>query len=213
MCGVLSSGGRLVHEHVDVPAEQASSGSDHERRDEQRGDRVARGKAERSRREPAEHGERPGQVAPEVERVREKRIAVIAASSPQGDRRPHGVDGEHEPDRRERPPGRVHLRLDRAGQARDREAADQDADQDQERGFGKRSEVLGFPVAPRMPGVRGANRDRDGEEREQRCREIRAGVRGFGQQPEAPAREPGRQLDRDQQARGPDRHERRAALG
>ena len=171
------------------------------------------GKPSAAAESPASTASVPGQIAPEVERVREERIAAIAASGAQGDRRPHGVDRDHEPDRRERPPGRVHLGLDRTGQASDREAGDQDADEDQERGLGERREMLGLPVAPRMSGVRGANRDRDGEEREQRGREVRARVRGLREQPEAPAREPGRELDRDQQARGPDRDERRAALG
>ena len=96
--------------------------------------------------------------------------------------------------------------------ASDGEAADQDADEDQERGLGERGQVLGLPVAPRMSGVGGPDGDRDGEEREERGSEVGARVRGLGEQPETPAREPRRQLDRDQQARGPDRHERRAAL-
>ena len=116
---VLRGCGRPVHEHVDVPAEQASSRTDYECRDEKRGDRVALGKSERSRREPCEHRERSHEVAAEVERVREERVAPIAPSGAQGDRCPHRVDGDHEPDRRERPPGRVHLRLDRTGQTRD----------------------------------------------------------------------------------------------
>ena len=114
--GVLRVGRRPVHEHVDVAAEQAHGGRDDESRDEQRSDRVALGKAERGRREPGEHGERSGEVAPEVERVREQRVAAVATSGAQRDRRPHRVDRDHEPDRRECPPGCVHLGLDRSGQ-------------------------------------------------------------------------------------------------
>ena len=203
---------RLIHEHVDVAAEQAHGSRDDESRDEERGDRVAFGKAERRRREAGEHGERSGEIAPEVERVREQRVAAVATCGAQRDRRPHRVDREHEPDRREGPPGRVDLGLDRAGQARDGQSADHDADEDQERGLGERRQVLGLPMPPRMSGVGRPHGDRDGEEREQRGREIRARVRSLRQQPEAPAREPRRQLDRDQQARGPDRHERGAPL-
>ena len=84
--------------------------------------------------------------------------------------------------------------------------------EDEERGLRERGEVLGLPVPPRMPGVGRPHRDRDREEREQRGREVGPRVRSLGEQPEAPAREPRGELDRDQQARGPDRDQRGAPL-
>ena len=69
-----------------------------------------------------------------------------------------------------------------------------------------------FAVPVRVAAIRGPDRDRDGEEREQRGGEVGAGVRRLGEQPEARAREPGDELDHDEETRGPDRDERSAAL-
>ena len=63
-----------------------------------------------------------------------------------------------------------------------------------------------------MASIGGTNRDRDGEEREQRRGEVGSRVRRLREQPEARAREPGDELDRDEEAGGPDRDERGAPL-
>jgi class 3 adenylate cyclase/tetratricopeptide (TPR) repeat protein len=191
-----------VHEHVHVAAEKAHRSRDDEGGDEQRSERVALGEAERDGRQPGEHRERAGEVAPEVERVREERVAAIATRCAQRHRRPRGVDDDDERDRRERPPRRVHGRVDRSHETRHREARDDDADQDQERGLGERREMLGLPVTPRVAGVGRTDRNRDGEEGEQRSREIGSRVRRLREEPETPAREPSHELDRDQQAGG-----------
>ena len=57
----------LIHEHVHVAPQKAHRSRDDERRDEERGHRVSSGKPECRRGQPGEHGERPGEVAPEVQ--------------------------------------------------------------------------------------------------------------------------------------------------
>ena len=58
-----------------------------------------------------------------------------------------------------------------------------------------------------------AERDADGHEGQQRRDQVGAGVRRLGEQAEAVGRDPGQELDRDQDAGGDDRDERGAALG
>ena len=107
---------------------------------------------------------------------------------------------------------RLDLELDPADEPRDRHARDGEADRDEERRLGERGEVLRLPVAEGMARVGGAHRDGDGEEREQRGAEVGSRVRRLGEEAEASAREPGAELDRDEQAGGPDRDERGAPL-
>ena len=103
-----------IHEDVDVAADEPAGRRHDEDGDEERGHGVTLRPAERSRRQPAEDCERPGEVAAEVERVREQRRARVAPRRPQRDGRSRQIDrddGEHDG---ERPPRRIHLRLDRA---------------------------------------------------------------------------------------------------
>ena len=204
--------GRAIHEHVDVPTREPHCGGDDEPRDEQRCDRVPGGDVERRRDEAGENGDRPCEVAPEVERVGEQRVAAVEPGAAERDHRPRRVDREHERDRRERPPGRVDVELDDTGQAQDRGDGDADADEDEEAGLGERGEVLRLRVSVGMASVGGAHGHGDGEEREQRRSEVRPRVRGLGEQAEARAREAGDELDDDEETRGPDRDERGAPL-
>ena len=103
--------------------------------------------------EAGEHRDRAREVAAEVERVREERVAAVEPRAAQRDHRPRRVDDEHERDRRERPPRRLDLELDDASQAKDRRDGDADADEDQEPGLRERGEVLRLAVSPRMPAV------------------------------------------------------------
>ena len=162
--------------------------------------------------EAGEHRERAGEIASEVERVREQRIAAVEARAAQRDHRARRVDREDERDRRERPPRRLDLELDDAGEPQDRDDRDDDADGDEEAGLGERGEVLRLPVAVRVAAIRGPHRDGDGEERQERSREVGSRMRSLGEQPEARAREPGDELDRDEETGGPDRDERGAPL-
>ena len=100
-------GRSAIHEHVDVAADEPAGRRHHEDGDEQRGDGVTLRPAERGRRQPAEDGERPGEVAAEVERVREQRRARVAPGSAQRDDRPRQVDGDDGDHDGERPPRRV----------------------------------------------------------------------------------------------------------
>ena len=204
--------GRPVHEHVDVPAREPECGGDHEAGDEERRDRVAGLEAGRRGDQAGENGERAGEVAPEVERVGEERVAAIQTRSAERHQRPRGVDGEDEPDRRERPPRRIDLELDDAGEPQDRGDRDPDADEDEEPGLRERSEVLGLRVPVRVAAIRRTNRNRHREEREQRGREVGARVRRLGEQPETRAGQPDDELDHHEETRSPDRDERSAAL-
>ena len=68
-----------VHEHVDISSCQAHCGSDDQHRDEERRDRVAIREPCATASEPGEHCERSGEIAREVERVREQRVALVPA--------------------------------------------------------------------------------------------------------------------------------------
>ncbi len=74
-----------VHEHVGVTTDEPAGRDHDEDGDEQRCDRVTLRPAERGSRQPSEDGERPGEVAAEVERVREQRRARVAAGSAERD--------------------------------------------------------------------------------------------------------------------------------
>ncbi len=203
---------RAVHEHIDVPGCETHSRHDDERGHEERGDRVAGREAERRGDQAGEDGERPSEVASEVERVREQRVTVVAAGPAQRYDGSRSVDREHERNRGERPPGRLDLELDDTRQAQDRRDGDPDADEDQKPRLGERGEVLRLRMAVRVATIGRADRDGDGEEREQRSGEVRARVRRLREQAEARAREARDELDRDEEAGGPDRDERRSAL-
>ena len=102
---------RAVHQHVDVPPHQPQGGAQHERRDEQRGDRVARRPARRAR----SRGRRARRASPakslpkcsafERSAALSKRRAVRSEIGVRVD-----VDREHEPDDDEGPPARVDRR-------------------------------------------------------------------------------------------------------
>ena len=144
--------------------------------------------------------------------VREECVAALLPAGSPGDGEPRGVDRDHARDRRERPPRRVHLDVHHPEEPRHRGACDEEADEDEEAGFGERGEVLRLAVAERMALVRRPDGDGDGEEREQGGCEVRTRVSGFREKTEARAREPGGELDHDQEARGSDRDERSAPL-
>ena len=131
---------------------------DDEPGDEERRDRVALREAERGREEPREHGERADEVAPEMEGVREQRVAPVLPPGAERDDGARGVDGDDERDRGKGPPARLDLELDPAGEPRDRDAGDEEADRDQEPGLRERGEVLGLAVAERVPASRPAAR-------------------------------------------------------
>ena len=94
----LLVGGCLVHEHVDVAPDQPRRRHEHERGDEERGDRVAAGIAGRGGDQPREHGERAGEVAAEVECVRAERLAAVAPRRPERDDGAAEIDREHDAD-------------------------------------------------------------------------------------------------------------------
>ena len=137
---------------------------------------------------------------------------AVAPRAAERHSRPRRVDREHERDRRERPPRRVDLELDDACQPQDREHRDEDRDRDEEGRLCESGEVLRLPVSPWVTAICGTNRDGDSEEGQQRSREVRPRVRGLREQAEARAREPGDELDRDEEACRPDGDERGAPL-
>ena len=107
---------RPVHEHVDVAATEAEGGEDDEHRDEERGDRVRFGPAGAHRHEPAEHRQRAHEVAAEMEGVGEERGAVVSSRRAVRDRGAREVDGDHDRDGEEGPPGGVDLGLEHAAE-------------------------------------------------------------------------------------------------
>ncbi len=110
---LLRACGRVVHEHVHIAAQEPARSEDDEARDEERRDGVSLREAERGRDEAGEHRERAREVAAEVERVREQRVAPVLPARAERDDRARSVDREHEPHHGERPPRRVDLEVDR----------------------------------------------------------------------------------------------------
>ena len=204
---------RAIHEDVHVATGEPQRRDDDEAGDEERGDRVAGGEAERRGDEAGEHRERAGEVAPEVECVGEERVRAVAprASSARPTVRDASIASTSAIAANVHHVG-LDLELDDSGQAKDRRDRDADTDEDQEAGLGERGEVLRLRRAPTGGrGRRGALRPRPRRTSE-RCSEIRTRVRSLGEQPEARARKPGDELDRDEEAGGPDRDERGAPL-
>jgi hypothetical protein len=97
-------------------------------------------------------------------------------------------------------------------EARDGESRNRDADEREHRRLGQRGKMLRLAVPVLMALVGWAAGDADREKRQQRCDEIGARVQGFGDKPEAAARQARAQLQRDEGPRRADRNERRAAL-
>ena len=95
----------------------------------------------------------------------------------------------------------------------DRAPDDEDAREDEDRALGERGEMLRLPVPVLVAGVGGPHRDADGEERQQRGDEVRAGVRRLRDEPEAVRRQARAELQRDERERGEDRPERSFPLG
>ena len=109
-CRLLRVRGSAVHQHVDVAPHQPRGGDQHEHRDEERRDSVGARMPGADEQQADEDGDRAGEVAPEVERVRRERGArVRARRAPRGDR-PGDVDADHDADDEQRVPGRVHGR-------------------------------------------------------------------------------------------------------
>ncbi len=119
---------------------------------------------------------------------------------------------DHEPDGRKRPPHRVDLALDPAGEPGNRESPDSDAEQREDARLGERGEMLGLPVAVLVAPVGGASRDAEGEEREQGGDEVGPRVDGLGDEPQRAGAEPRHELQRDQGDGGADRDEGGAPL-
>ncbi len=90
---------RAIHQHVDVHLDQPRGREQHEHADEERRDRVAVRVPAAREEQPDEHGERAGEVAREVERVRRERGAAVAPRRAPRDGRAAEVDREHDADR------------------------------------------------------------------------------------------------------------------
>ena len=209
--GVDRTRGGAVHQDIDIAPDEPGRGGDDEDGHEQRGDRVTLGEAGPRRGEPRDDRQRPEQVGAEVDRVGEDRRARVPSCRPVGDDRPRDVDRDHESGCCERPPGGVDVERDPSGESGDGERADDDGDEHEEGGLGERGEVLRLPVAVEVRLVRGLGRPSDREEREQGRDEVGPRVGGLCDEPEAAGRQPGRELDRDQEDGGDDRRERGAA--
>ena len=201
-----------IHEDVDVAAHEPVGRDQDQRRDEERRDRVSLQPAGAGEQEPDQNGSRSDQVAGEVERVRGERGAAVAARGAKRHRRPTRVHGDHDQDDDERVPDGVHVRLGRADEHRERPVRDVQAREHEDPRLRERREMLRLAVSVRVPAIGRPPGDADGEQRQQRRDEVGPGVHRLRDEAEAPAREPGGELQRDEHAGGDDRDECRTPL-
>ena len=166
-----------VHQHVDVSAHQPRSRGEHEHGDKERGGGVGFLPPGANAEQPAEHRNRTGEVACEVNSVCLQRGRAIAPADAQRHQHPAEVDADHDRESKQRVPLRVHRSRRQPGQVRDGPPADEDGGDDEDRGLGQRRQMLRLPVTIGVAGIGGAPRDADREEREERRDEVDAGVR------------------------------------
>jgi hypothetical protein len=195
---------RPVHQHVGVRADQPRRRHQHQHGDEQRGERVRARVAGRHETEAEEHRERARKIAREVQCVRLERRAAVAPSALERHPRPARVDGDHDPDHEEGVPGRLHVGLRRPDEVRRGPVGDEEAGEDEDRRLGERRQMLRPPVAVRVARVGRPAGDAHCEEGQQRGDEIRARVDRLGDETEAAARQPGAELQTDQDERSDD---------
>ena len=179
--------------------------ADDEQRDEERRDRVGAGSPAATKIVPIEDGERARQVGAEVQRVGGERGRAVAARARGARRpcarrrcaitRPRTANDHHVASTPWPPP---------STRRRDRLGADREREEQQHRALPQRGEVLGLAVAVVVLLVGRADRDADGEERQQRGDEVRGGVRRLGEEGERAGGEAGAELERDQEAGGDD---------
>ena len=179
-CRRLGLRGRPVHQHVDVPPDQAAGGEEDENGNEERRDRVAAWIAGRGSDEAGEDGERSREVAAEMNRVRAQCLAAVATGGAERDDGAGEIDREHDRHYDEQPPRGVDRVARRPCEPCDGERCDGDADERQHGRLRQRSEVLRLPVPVLVPFVGRPAGDADREEREQRRDEIRPGVQRLG---------------------------------
>ena len=106
----------------------------------------------------------------------------------------------------------VEIRLE-ALKASDRQATDQELTRIRNVASARAASCLAFPWLHGCPVSAGRTATETAKNVRSAAARSVPECAASAKQPEAPARKSGRQLDRHQQARGPDRHERRAALG
>ena len=131
-----------------------TAADEHERRDEQRRDRVGVRVPGADEQQADEHRDRAGEIAREVERVRRERDAAVPARRTRRRDRPRDVDHDHDADHRDRVPLRMHLAAG-AGEPDDRAPDDRDAREHEDRALRERREMLRLPVPVLVPGSAG----------------------------------------------------------
>ncbi len=100
----LSARGGGVHQHLGVLQDQPARRREDDHRHDQRGDRVAVGKAGTDEDQTDEHSDRAGHVTGEMKRVRPQRRRVIPPRAPAQEHRPADVDHDRDADDREHVP-------------------------------------------------------------------------------------------------------------
>ena len=201
---------RPVHEHIHVAAAQPHRGDEHDRGDEDRGDRVAAGDARRGEPQADEHGHGAREVRPEVpRRLRSARrfaaAGPCAATPSPGSRRGRarrasttntygrGLTGEL-PD----------------CSRRTASTAIQTAAAERKTASPSAARCWALPCPYGMLAIGRALGDTDRVQGQDGRHRIDAGVRRFGQHAEAAAREPDHELDHHQDDGGHQRDQRRA---
>ncbi len=187
-----------IHEHVNVPAHQPARRDQHERGDEKRGGGVRVRITGTREQKAAEDSGRAQQVAAEVERVRLERGAPVTARRTRRDDHPEEVDDDHEPEHRDRVPGRVHGRLRCAEQVVESAPRDRETEDHEDATLGQGREVLRLAVTVRMPPVGRTARDPDREEGQERCDEIGPRMGRLRDQPQAAGGDTRAELECDQ---------------
>ena len=201
-------GRRAVHQHVGVLADQPNGRRADDRRDDERRDGVALREPGVDAQQPDQDGRRAGHVAGEVKGVGAQCGAGVAARDAQRDDRAAEVDDDRHRDHREQVPVQVRRTLV-THEVADRFDGDEDASRDENAGLSQRPQVLCAAVAVGMLRVGRPAAEAHGEERQHSGDHVAAGLDARGDQPEAARRKTDAQLQRDQQAGGGDRHERR----
>ena len=206
--GRLRLGRRAIHQHVDIDLDQTCRREQHEHADEERGDRVAVRMAAACEEQPDEHGERAGEVAPEMQGVRSERSTPVPTRRAPGDCRAAQVDREHNPKNCEGVPGRTHLGIGRACKALDCAHGDEDARHREKPGLAECREMLRLAVAVLVRDIRGACRETEREERQQRRDEVGPRMDRLGDEAEAVRRQADAELEDDERRCGGNRDER-----
>ena len=202
---------RAIHEDVGVLGDQPGRRRADDRRHQQRGDRVALLEAGTHHQQAEQHGQRAGQVAREVICVSTQRRAAVASRASQRDGGASEVDHDRGRQHRELIPVDPRRRRARE-QVAQRFHRHQRATREQDGRLAQCAEVLGAPVSVGMLAIGRPAAEAHGKEGHDRGDHVATRLDPGRDEPKASACHPYAELQRHEQGRGSDRHERGALL-